>query len=261
MRNELPILALLTALCTAFAAEKSDDWRPLPLVQNGKPVSDWVQIGYGGWTVDDGALRTAPAPEGLGLLLYKKEKLGNCQIRVVFRQKEARSNSGIYVRIDDGVLDQLKNPGATYARDASGKPSAESTEKMKASSERDEGPWYGVNHGYEIQIAGTGGNSSGTASVYSLAASKGPLKAEPGKWHTMVITLDGEKIAVDFDGVRTTEFDAATAKPGPRTQWFQPNRAPKRPQVGYIGLQTHDPDDIVWFKEVSVRPLGHSARP
>jgi len=26
--------------------------------------------------------------------------------------------------------------------------------------------------------------------------------------------------------------------------------------VGYIGLQTHDPGDTVFFKEVSVRPLN-----
>ena len=30
----------------------------------------------------------------------------------------------------------------------------------------------------------------------------------------------------------------------------------KRPTVGYIGLQTHDPGDIVFFREVSVRPLA-----
>jgi hypothetical protein len=32
-------------------------------------------------------------------------------------------------------------------------------------------------------------------------------------------------------------------------------REPKRPVVGYIGLQNHDPGEIVWFREVSVRSL------
>jgi hypothetical protein len=41
----------------------------------------------------------------------------------------------------------------------------------------------------------------------------------------------------------------------PRKIWYEPRREPKRPQTGYIGLQTHDPADIVWFKEISVRPL------
>ena len=34
-----------------------------------------------------------------------------------------------------------------------------------------------------------------------------------------------------------------------------PIREIKRPTHGYIGLQNHDPGDIVWFKEVSVRSL------
>ena len=75
--------------------------------------------------MDDGALRTDCDPRGLGLLVYQKERLGNCQLRIVFKSKE----------------------------------------------------------------------------------------------------------------------------------WFEPKREPKRPVAGYIGLQNHDPGDVVWFKEVSVRPL------
>ncbi len=32
-------------------------------------------------------------------------------------------------------------------------------------------------------------------------------------------------------------------------------REPKRPLKGYIGLQNHDPGDVVWFKEINVRPI------
>src|SRR5256885_13711393 len=81
-----------------------------------------VHIGYGKFIVDDGALRTDPAPQGLGLLVFKKEKFGNCQLRVVFKPKEARSNSGFYVRLDDGILDrseehtsELQSPCISYA--------------------------------------------------------------------------------------------------------------------------------------------------
>src|SRR5882762_8756918 len=102
-------------------------WRALPLVHDGKVDPSWIQIGWGGFVADEGTLRTAPDPKGLGLLVYKKENLGNCQIRVVFKTREARSNSGVYVRIDDGILDQEKQPGAAFARDEKGKPSEEST--------------------------------------------------------------------------------------------------------------------------------------
>ena len=33
-----------------------------------------------------------------------------------------------------------------------------------------------------------------------------------------------------------------------------------RPATGYIGLQNHDPGDVVWFKEISVRPLPGAPR-
>src|SRR5436309_3378128 len=117
----------LLVLVSTLAAHAADGiWRDLPLSSNGKISPDWVHIGYGRFVVDEGAIRTDPAPEGLGLLVYKKEKLGNCQIRVVFKTKELSSNSGVYVRLDDGILKQVKNPGAKYDRDGTGKASTAS---------------------------------------------------------------------------------------------------------------------------------------
>src|SRR3954463_13834984 len=135
MRKALVLLIGMLSLGISAIQAADDGWKKLPLVKDGKVDPSWVHIGYGGWVVDDGALRTDPAPEGLGLLVYKKENLGNCQIRVVFKPKEARSNSGVYVRIDDGVLKQVNNPGAKYKRDATGKPSPESSKEMEASGE------------------------------------------------------------------------------------------------------------------------------
>jgi hypothetical protein len=72
----------------------------------------------------------------------------------------------------------------------------------------------------------------------------------------MVITLEGNLVLVDIDGRRVTTFNPA-GKDVPRArQWFEPKREPKRPLSGYIGLQNHDPGDVVHFKEVSVRALG-----
>jgi hypothetical protein len=187
--------------------------------------------------------------------VYKKERLGDCQIRVVFKTRDTNSNSGVYVRIDDGVLGQVGKPGAAFDRDASGKPSAESMEKMKASAEREEGPWFAVHRGYEVQIAGGGDSWHRTGAIYSLAPSS-VVSKKPGEWTTMLITLDGDRISVDLDGQRTTNFDSASTDVPPRKQWHEPKREPKRSRAGYIGLQNHDPGDIVWFKEISVRPLA-----
>jgi hypothetical protein len=245
--------ALVVAAAATRGAETQKDsaWRPLPLITNGKIDSHWVQVGWGGFAIEDGMLRAAPAAEGLGLLVYKKERLGNCQIRVVFKAKEAKSNAGVYVRLADGILGQVGKPGAAFDR-SSGKISKDTMEKMKASNEREEGPWFAVHHGYEVQIMDSGDAFHRTGAIYSLAPSTATSK--PGDWRTMIITLAGEKISVDLDGVRVTDFDPKRAVVPARKNWPEPKREPKRPEAGYLGLQNHDPGDIVWFKEVSVRP-------
>jgi hypothetical protein len=252
---------MLAALLTAanFAAlqgaePKSDPpWRSLPLITGGKVDTSWVQVGWGGFVVEEGTLRTEPDARELGLLVFKAERLGNCQVRVVFKTKDAKSNSGVYVRMTDGILEQVRTPGAVFDR-SSGKISKESMDAMKASSEREEGPWYAVHHGYEVQIAGGGDAFHRTGAIYSLAPASAGGKP-PGDWQTMVITLAGERVLVDLDGDRITTFDAGSPGLPPRKQWFEPKRESKRPVAGYLGLQNHDPGDIVWFKEISVRAL------
>jgi hypothetical protein len=49
--------------------------------------------------------------------------------------------------------------------------------------------------------------------------------------------------------------DYTEGQPTPERKFdYEPYRGP-RPYAGYIGLQNHGDDDIVFFKEVSVKPL------
>jgi quercetin dioxygenase-like cupin family protein len=235
---------------------RADAWRALPLVREGKVDPAWVQIGYGGFAVEDGSLRTQCDERGLGLLLYRPEQFGDCHIRVVYKSKDARSNAGVFVRIDDGVLEKVKEKHAPARRDARGRLTADSLQIFKGASDKEQGPWYAVHHGYEVQICDAAdGKRSRTGAVYSLAESAALSAKPPTEWKTMVITLDGNRILVDIDGQRVTTFDPdGKAVPADR-QWFEPRRQPKRPTAGYLGLQNHDPGDVVYFKEVSVRPL------
>jgi len=242
----------------ASAAERKMEsgWRSLPLISNGKIDKDWCHVGWGGFVVDGDLLKAECDPKGLGLLVYEKEKFGNCQIRVMFKTKDEKSNSGVYVRIDNGILEQTNNPGAAFDR-TGGKISPASMEKMKATSEREEGAWYAVHHGYEVQIRDSDDPLHRTGAIYSLAASSAaPSKASD--WKTMIITLSGSRIFVDLNGKRVTTFDPASPGISQKREWFEPKREPGRPESGYIGLQNHDPGDIVWFKEVSVRPLSNA---
>jgi hypothetical protein len=254
------LVAVTLTLClagpTAAADEPSGGWRALPLVKDGKVDPAWVHVGYGGFAVEDGALRTESDERGLGLLVYPKEKFGDCQIRVVYRAKDARSNSGVYVRIDDGILKKLEEKHAPAKRDQGGNLSEESLRVFKDASEKELGPWYAVHHGYEVQICDAAeGKRSRTGAVYSLAESAAPPARPAAEWKAMVITLDGDRVLVDIDGKRVTTFDPDGKDVPSDREWYEPKRGPKRPRAGHIGLQTHDPGDVVYFKEVSVRPL------
>lgn len=244
----------LVGAVVAWSAETGTGWRALPLITDGKIDPNWVEVGWGGFVVEGDTLRTAPAPEGLGVLVYKKEHLGDCQIRVVYKVEALKSNSGVYVRLADGILDRIGKPGAAFDR-SSGKISTASMDKVKISNEHEEGSWYAVHHGYEVQLMDSGDAYHRTGAIYSMAPSK--AKPKPGEWRTMIITLAGDTIAIDLDGDRVTDFDPKSPSIPARTKWPEPKREPERPRAGYIGLQNHDPGDIVWFKEVSVRPLAH----
>jgi len=238
-----------------LAADAKPDWRQLPLSKGDAIDPSWSLVGFGRYVVDGDAIRTDPAEGGLGLLVYTKEKFGDCQLRIVYKTKDARSNAGVYVRIDDGILQRLDSKHPPAKRDADGKLPQSELAKFKDAADKELGAWWPVHHGYEVQICDTGGEFHRTGAVYSLAKAASLPQAEPGAWRTMVITLKGSQIQVEVDGKAVSSFDSEAKDLPPQKNWTEPRREPKRPTAGYIGLQVHDPGDLVWFKEISVRPL------
>jgi hypothetical protein len=215
----LTILGMVAA--SALADEPrprpAESWRPL---FDGKTLDGWEQVGPGKFVLQDGLLRSEG---GMGLLWYTKEKFGNCVIRVVYKTSDRRSNSGVFIRIADKPKD----------------------------------PWYGVHHGFEVQICDSEDEYHGTGAVYSLSKSTSRPVKPAGEWNTMEITLKGQRILVSVNGAQVNDFDPETAQVPKRTKDYEPERGP-RPETGYIGLQNHDDfssDKHVSFKEVSVRPL------
>jgi hypothetical protein len=193
-------------------------WRPL---FDGRTLDGWEHVGPGKFLVENGVLRTEG---GMGLLWYSREKLGNCVLRVVYKTATPRSNSGVYIRIADRPSDE----------------------------------WYAVHHGYEIQIMDSGPPARGTGSIYTFAtANARPAKA--GEWNTLEITLKGDRVLTSINGVHVAEFDPSGPVPERKdtSPHGDPERGP-RPESGYIGLQNHDQNSIVEFKDVSVRPLAAS---
>ena len=256
----LAVLCISTTLVGAGerASAPGDSWRVLPLITEGKIDAAWAQVGWGGFAVDGGALRTECDDRGMGMLLYKPQKFGDCQIRIVYRCEKAKSNAGVFVRIDDGVLAKAGEKSPEVHRDAKGKLSPAMIDRLKEASEKHLGGWYPVHHGYEVQIQDDNDALHRTGAIYSLAQAA-PVPEKPlSQWRTMIITLDGERIMVDVDGKRLNSFDPTAPDNPPRKNWTEPIRELKRPTQGYLGLQNHDPGDVVWFKEVSVRPLARA---
>ena len=70
----------------------------------------------------------------------------------------------------------------------------------------------------------------------------------------MDITLDGERTSVTINGQLVTDYREGQAVPPKKERW-EPDRGP-RPLSGYIGLQNYDDNAIVYFREISVRPLS-----
>lgn len=154
---------------------------------------------------------------GMGLLWYTPEKFGDVEIRVVFRNPGGK-NSGVFIRIPDAPTE----------------------------------PWMPVNKGYEVQIDNNADEFHTTGVLYSLTRAQ----AQPSlsdDWNTMVIRLDKGHTLVEVNGVLVTDFSEGDPVP-PKKEWYEPDRGP-RSMSGYIGIQNHGAEDIVYFREVSVRPL------
>jgi hypothetical protein len=222
MRNKLLVFCATTALLLVATHSRSHDaaptWRQL---FNGKDLAGWKHVGPGNMTVEDGLIRTHG---GMGLLYWTAGKFGDCRIRVVYKMRDHNDNSGVFIRIPIEPRE----------------------------------PWMPVHYGYEVQIDNQPEDSNEdeyhvTAALYSLTK---PL-ARPGKpgpeWNTMLITLEGPRTTVVLNDIKVTDYTEGQPVP-PKKFDFEPERG-TRPNEGYIGLQNHSDNDIVFFKEVAVQSL------
>jgi hypothetical protein len=212
----LKTLVLMLGLSTVAL---SAEWKPL---FDGKDLNDWQHVGPGSMSVENGLIETHG---GMGLLYWKGGKISNCVLRVVYKMRDHNDNSGVFVRIPLEPREE----------------------------------WMPVHYGYEVQIDNEPEKSNEdeyhiTGTLYSLTK---PL-AKPGKpgpeWNTMEITLDGPRTVVTLNGVKVTDYTEGQPVP-PRKFSFEPQHG-QRPIEGYFGLQNHSKNDVVFFKEVSIRPLG-----
>jgi len=213
-----PYIILLIVLSALSIQAQSDQWQQL---FNGKDLTGWKHVGPGSDTVENGLIQTHG---GMGLLYWTGGKLGNCVIHVVFKMRDQNDNSGVFIRIPVEPREE----------------------------------WMPVHYGYEVQIDNAPEKSGEddhyvTGTLYSL----NKALARPGKpgpeWNTMEITLDGPHTIVLLNGVKVTDFTEGNSVPERKAN-YEPLRGP-RPLEGFIGLQNHNDNDVVFFKEVAMKKL------
>ena len=212
------VLFMNSTLSIAQTKTESKDWKQL---FNGKDLTGWKHVGGGSRFVEDGLLASKG---GMGLLYWTGGKVGNCVIRVVYKMQKFNSNAGVFIRIPIEPKEE----------------------------------WMPVFYGYEVQIDNHPETSdedefhiSGTLYAMTKPLSK-PGKPGPD-WNTLEITLDGPRTIVYLNGEKVTDYTEGQPTP-PRKFDFEPFPG-IRPNEGYIGLQNHGDEDVVYFKEVSIKPL------
>jgi hypothetical protein len=216
------LFLFLANLVSASVADTTQ-WRQL---FNGKDLTGWKQVGPGSHYVENGLLKSKG---GMGLLVWQGEKFQNCVIRVVFAMRDSNSNSGVFIRIPTMPTEE----------------------------------WMPVNKGYEVQIDNNP-EASGeddyhyTGMLYSLTKPLAKTGKAGPQWNTMEITLDGPRTIVYLNGVKVTDFKEGDPVPAKKFD-FEPERG-LRPLSGYIGIQNHSDKDVVFFKEVAVKPLKKAAK-
>lgn len=101
--------------------------------------------------------------------------------------------------------------------------------------------------GYEIQVNQTHGDWRKTGSVYSFKDVKETF-VDDGEWYTKTIIVQGDKITVKVNGKVINEFVESQDR-------GDIGDSKKRLSNGTISLQAHDPESVIYYKDIKIKPL------
>jgi Domain of Unknown Function (DUF1080) len=102
----------------------------------------------------------------------------------------------------------------------------------------DDNPNIAVTEGYEVQLDDKAGDPiHQTGAIYDFAAPSKIVSRPPGEWNKMEIRAQGQSYTVTINGQRVTEFTGS------------------RMTEGYIGLQAHDDESKVSFRNIMIKEI------
>lgn len=99
-------------------------------------------------------------------------------------------------------------------------------------------PWVPVNTGYEIQIDDSQDPAHVTGAIYDFSAPFRVNSNPAGEWNTYRIEVTGQRYQVYLNGEKVNDFFG------------------DRSTEGYIGVQNHDENSKVWFRNIRVMPIS-----
>jgi len=102
-----------------------------------------------------------------------------------------------------------------------------------------------IYHSFEVQIHATGDAPiHRTGAVYDAVGATVDAAKAPGEWNDMEISFVGDRITVVLNGTQVVDWEA---QPAGKVADFAAR--------GYVGLQNHDADSSVWFRNIRVKTL------
>jgi sugar phosphate isomerase/epimerase len=101
-----------------------------------------------------------------------------------------------------------------------------------------------IYHSFEIQIFDAGEGVHKTAAVYDAEPTKLDAQRPVGEWNHMKITFQGRRLQVELNGRLVVDWQA---EPRGKVRDFA--------DQGYIGLQNHDGETPVYFRNVMIKEL------
>jgi hypothetical protein len=102
--------------------------------------------------------------------------------------------------------------------------------------------------GYEVQVNQTHDDWRKTGSLYAFNDVR-EVFVEDNEWYTQHIIVKGDKVTVKINGKTVMEYEESKDDNRPS------DAGKKKLDRGTFALQAHDPESIVYFKDIMVKPL------
>lgn len=171
---------------------------------------------------------------------------------------KASENPGVFNVVDGAIVVNGKRSHLFYTGDVNGgtfkdfdlwvevqtEPKANSGIYFHTKYQEEGWPYAG----YEVQVNQTHGDFRKTGGLYGIVDVKDVSPVEDGEWYTEHITVRGKQIVVRVNGEITVDYTE------PEGVEREERFAGRLIGEGTFALQGHDPDSLVRYRQIWVKP-------